>query len=361
MSHFSVMVITKTQPSQEELGRILQPWHEYECTGVDDEYVVDVDRTDEALEEFAKPQCVVVLADGRVASRWAEEFYTSEPEDKDWGRKTFVLPSGAREEEIPAEQARAHGVGYATLKDCAEEYFGGVVRNGRVYDRTNPNKKWDWWQLGGRYSGLFAPSYDPDKDPANIETCWLCGGTGKRPDMVCENGCNGCKGTGKMVKWPTQWKAVGSQVRRADLPLEALRTISELKAVKAWQKWQKIVAGRPVPDWDRLRDTLEIEKAHEAYNSNPVITELRKAGYDSWNYDMANLLLTQEQVAAQARARAVSTYAMVRAGKWYQRGEMGWFGMSSDEVDRGEWDAQFNKMLDELAPGDWLSVVDCHI
>lgn len=361
MSHFSVMVVTKTQPNKEELGRILQPWHEYECTGVDDEYVVDVDKTDEALEEFGKPKTVVVLAGGRVISRWDNELYTGEPDKDDFGgRKTFVLPAGAEEREMPAEEARAHGAGYATLEDCAKDYFGGFVRDGRVFNRTNPNKKWDWWQIGGRYSGLFAPNYDPDKDPDNIEYCQLCLGTGKREDMACVNGCNGCQGTGRSVKWPTQWKAVGSQVRRADLPLEALRTASELRAVATWQKYQKIVAGRSIPDWNHLRDTLGVEKAREVYNGFQVIKDLCKAGCDSWS-EMEDLLKQQPEIAAQARARAVSTYALVHDGKWYQRGEMGWWGMASNEMDRGEWDRQFGQMFDELAPSDWLTVVDCHI
>ena len=64
---------------------------------------------------------------------------------------------------------------------------------------------WDWYQIGGRWTGSF-DGYDPETDPANIKTCWLCGGTGKRTDMTVENGCNGCNGKGKAVEWPTQWK-----------------------------------------------------------------------------------------------------------------------------------------------------------
>lgn len=64
---------------------------------------------------------------------------------------------------------------------------------------------WDWYQIGGRWTGLF-DGYDPEKDEANIKVCNLCGGTGTRPDMKCESGCNGCGGTGKSVEWPTQWK-----------------------------------------------------------------------------------------------------------------------------------------------------------
>lgn len=64
---------------------------------------------------------------------------------------------------------------------------------------------WDWYQIGGRWSGL-ADRYEPDKDPQHIVECRLCGGTGTRPDMVVADGCNGCLGTGKHTTWPTEWK-----------------------------------------------------------------------------------------------------------------------------------------------------------
>lgn len=63
---------------------------------------------------------------------------------------------------------------------------------------------WDWYQIGGRWTGVL-DGYNPDKDPVNIETCWLCQGTGTRQDMKVENGCNGCLGTGKKEKWPTKY------------------------------------------------------------------------------------------------------------------------------------------------------------
>ena len=66
-------------------------------------------------------------------------------------------------------------------------------------------REWDWFQVGGRWTGLF-DGYNPNKDPKNRVKCQYCNGTGKRKDMVVEGGCNGCNGTGKELKWPTDWK-----------------------------------------------------------------------------------------------------------------------------------------------------------
>ena len=52
MSHFSVVVITSHKPDEDVLAPILQPWHEFECTGIDDQYVQDVDILEEARMEY---------------------------------------------------------------------------------------------------------------------------------------------------------------------------------------------------------------------------------------------------------------------------------------------------------------------
>jgi hypothetical protein len=88
---------------------------------------------------------------------------------------------------------------------------------------------WDWYQIGGRWTGE-KDGYKPEDDPANVESCDLCGGTGFRRDEIGEKvraetpsyTCNGCgtadwkvtpptwthgpHGPGKRVKWATDWK-----------------------------------------------------------------------------------------------------------------------------------------------------------
>jgi hypothetical protein len=71
-------------------------------------------------------------------------------------------------------------------------------------EETHDDGRWDWYQLGGRWSGAL-DGYDPETDPANRKPCDLCDATGTRRDMVVVDGCNGCGGTGIMVVWPTQW------------------------------------------------------------------------------------------------------------------------------------------------------------
>lgn len=55
-------------------------------------------------------------------------------------------------------------------------------------------------------------------------------------------------------------------------------------------------------------------------------------------------------------------YAFVTPdGEWVERGEMGWFGTASNEMDEDEWDARFREYLKTLGKDVVLTVVDCHV
>lgn len=79
---------------------------------------------------------------------------------------------------------------------------------------------WDWWVIGGRWTGVLS-EYDPKADPANLESCVICGGTGKRERAGCpfaldwtdkkwddwvawSGGCNSCQGKGERIAFRLQ-------------------------------------------------------------------------------------------------------------------------------------------------------------
>ena len=85
-----------------------------------------------------------------------------------------------------------------------------VTEDGETYWH-NPVGFWDWYQIGGRWTGQLS-GYDPDSDPSLLEVCNLCQGTGQRNDEAGRSSraanpdytCNGCDGKGKHPVWPTQ-------------------------------------------------------------------------------------------------------------------------------------------------------------
>lgn len=74
--------------------------------------------------------------------------------------------------------------------------------NNRVHKETywtNPKGWWDWFVIGGRWTGV-KDNYDPRKDRRNWEKCPLCEGTGYRSDELGKEAreknptytCNAC-------------------------------------------------------------------------------------------------------------------------------------------------------------------------
>lgn len=94
---------------------------------------------------------------------------------------------------------------------------------------TNPHGFYDWYQVGGRYTGRLS-GYDPDTDDALRERCDLCDGGGLRNDAIGRSAreddpsytCNGCRGTGRRRLWPTQWPRHDGDVMPALFALKLL-------------------------------------------------------------------------------------------------------------------------------------------
>jgi len=115
MSHFTVLVIGNNPENQ------LAPYHEFETTGVNDQYVQDVDRTEEVQAQITKF--------GNLQE----------------GLEYFGIEDNVVSDETDLDISKKHKYGYAIVID------GKLIK---AVKRTNPNRKWDWYQLGGRWSGL---------------------------------------------------------------------------------------------------------------------------------------------------------------------------------------------------------------
>lgn len=360
MSHFTVAVITKTN-DPDEVARLLQPFHEFECTGTVDEYVKDVDKLDEAWAAYQKHETRMALDPNGVRHSWytkegkADPRFYREPTPEElekygWGRdillgsgggggiswisqdwgdgkghrgKVFYMPEGWVEALVPTKEVEGFAdwvSGYYGLKivpfgqepDIENDHkYGYVILSGdasgqgvaKVIDRTNPNAQWDWWVVGGRWTGLWKEGFNPDLDPNNYEPCTYCRCTGSRggsegmllteekfkrecPYVVKEGatGCNVCLGTGYARKFSAHYNPVDEDTL-------------------------------PCPMVPRDKGTFAI--------------------------------LTPD-------------------GEWHARGKMGWWGVvfpnetETEEITQEKWDAYFAAILDKH-PECYATLVDCHI
>lgn len=55
----------------------------------------------------------------------------------------------------------------------------------------------------------------------------------------------------------------------------------------------------------------------------------------------------------------LETFAVLKDGKWYSKGDMGLFGISSNE--NTSWSELFEDLLKSSNPENTVTVIDCHI
>lgn len=349
MSHFTVLVIGDNIETQ------LQPFHEFECTGTSDQYVQDIDETEEKREELkTETRTVIKLASGELVSAYDERWYrpTRPGEESSGGRygKVRDLPAGVVEVEAPFESVEAwadyHGhklVKAGETPDTDDEHkFGYVMLDeaggiAKAVRRTNPNRKWDWWQLGGRWSGFL--KLKPG----------AAGTIGRR---------------GLMGSHANDGPGYADQARKGDIDFAGMR---DAAGIKAGQTWDRARAGL-APDaewitWEQMRETIhkcDIDAARKAYNDQPAVAAIHKA-LDSFYTQADDFLVSRDTYVQQARDGAISTYAMVKDSQWFAKGRMGWWGLSDDKLAQDEWNRQVTAALDALPEDTLLSIVDCHI
>lgn len=209
----------------------------------------------------------------------------------------------------------------------------------RVY-YSNPNAKWDWYQVGGRWSGFFKvkPSVNPDRYE------------------VGQSGLMGShKSTGPLV---------ADQARKGDIDWEEMKREAEEEARKQYDQYEAVVAGLPPAlTWDQVREKHkdDIATARTVYAEQPRVKALQKAQLIGFMSGEEDYLIGREKYVARAGNGAFTPYAVLYNGTWYERGEMGWFGMSSNEKDPDDWAAQVDNLFQSLDDDVTITIVDCHI
>ena len=303
MSHFTVVVIG------EEHERQLAPYHEFECTGTDDEYVQDVDITDQ-IRERAKSSSL-----------------TDALEYHGLGR--------AVSDEADVEKAGAHKYGYAVVRD------GELIR---AVDRTNPDKKWDWYVMGGRWSGYF-----PLKE-GSTAVLGRSGTFDNKPD-----------------------ERAGDQARLAQIDVERARCEAGQRGAYVFDKWREVFlrCGKP-EGWDTVRDRVcgkgdrfgreLIPAARDIYQGQPAIKGARNIQELVWGCPVDEYGYDRDGYIQELSNNALVPFAVVKDGKWHAKADMGWWAFTSNHTctDK-EWAERFHGLLGDLPPETLLTMVDCHI
>lgn len=313
MSHFTVLVIG------DDVEKQLQPYHEYECTGIEDEYVVDVNKDDEVKEYLEREIFVGPRKDnGQVDYQYYEERAIENLSE--WEKMTqleYFQSQGKTSEEIDEEVSEWHG--FKKKED------------GSWYRKTNPNSKWDWWVVGGRWAGFFK----------------------MKPDGEGEAGSSGFFGA------PARTGYV-DVVKKKDIDFDAMFKETVEKAEKEYDGVYNVIKDLPVAEsWKSVRERFEkIDDAREFYHKQERVEALRK--HDTWA-ELDEFQIDRETYIERQKNRTLSTYAIVKDSKWYAKGEMGWWAVSTNEVEQDDWNKKVMELIESVPDDTLFTLVDCHI
>lgn len=446
MSHFTVLVIGENPED------LLQPFHEFECTGIDDQYVVDADETVEARAAYEKRSKRLYRSPaGEDYDAYDDRFFRDPtPEEqrtigplagtgagsglswssKDWDdglgyrAKIHFLPEGWQEVDVNVSKFQTFAefcndyYGRELMSECdyqlyvigeknlSEKYkYGYIVidKNNsvvKVVNRTNEKKwrwfdatgvvlgetigdamfpqngvktldngevliaqdgplvkpaqaaykvliggsKWDWYQIGGRWSGFF-----------KLKVPY----TGKIGELTL------LAGKEQRDEWRKKHGTYADQARKKDIDWETMRLEAEFEAGEKYDKLHGIWKKHPeYKSWKQVLAEFGDEKIDDArkfYNNQPALKEFRDAEFYFFDDDVESFNVPREEYTSKAGKRSFTTFAVLYHNEWYEKGSMGWFGCASDEMDQETWNTKVYELLCSASEDTLLTLVDCHI
>lgn len=313
MSHFTVGVIVN-KLSEEEVDKVLAPYQENNMDDCPREYLEFNSVTEEYKENYETgTRTMVRLKDKSLVSDCDDRFKKIiKDENHTIPTTTYEVPKDLIKVEVP------YKVLYPTFEEYMKDWCGYELdkeMNDYGY-WENPNAKWDWYEIGGRWNKLLLV-----KDSVDIEKIggpsW---GNIKSEEKEAPEG----------YKWV-------NACRIGDLELDKMIEGSYKKNLRYWEL---IVEGQKPQNEDEEEDVkwnfYKPEYFTERYSS--------KEEYAKWQ-------------------SMFCTYAMVDERGWHAKGNMGWWAMDDSTGDSERaFIERFNAELKNVENQDkYLVIVDCHI
>lgn len=191
----------------------------------------------------------------------------------------------------------------------ADTYEDGTYdENGNELSTYNPKSKWDWYQIGGRWEGLLKA-----KSGVKMHS-------------------PGVFGSSKHANEPDRYDC--ALIKDLDF------TPDEEDIKQARRYWEVVVEGSPLMPGENAKDFMSFYKKEyyvRRYKDKETYAKI---------------------------SSSFMTYAVVTPdGVWHEKGQMGWFGCSSETDDESlDWDLHFKeRFIDSMPENTVVTIVDCHI
>ena len=206
----------------------------------------------------------------------------------------------------------------------------------------SPESKWDWYSVGGRWAGFFK----------------------------LKPGVSGALGEpGLFSSKPEEGYA--DQVRKGNVDWEYLQQDATVKAKEDWNKIAAVLGVddvgkiiQPEMSWEQCREMYpNIDEARKVYHAQSIVKQFAKIEKDSWRASVSDYNFTEQEYIERHRWNFITTFAVLKNGEWFEQGQMGWFGMSSEtDEEEEQWSKSFYQtFIEPLDDDTLLTIVDCHI
>lgn len=308
MSHFTVLVVCPADTTglnvDDRIEKALRPFCEHvDSTRCFAEFFNVTEECRQRYEEEGTER--IAMPDGRLLSPWDDEF------------RQPALPSISYGKHEPPKDLERRIVSFRELYPTLEEFITSWCGYSYYEEEAafgfyqNPNAKWDWWVIGGRWQGMLTAKPDASVDHLIFGEPGVFGARGdeyRRPDG--RFGCDGC--------------------RKSDLDY-------------AWERERNVEASKQ--HWEQMAAEGKQDEISQRFRGNG-------------SGDSASLADILKQIEAD---HPFSTFAVLKNGDWFEQGQMGWFASVRNQKPAEEWSGEFCQIWDEIPDDNVVVIVDCHI
>lgn len=330
MSHYSVLVAAK---DEDELFEKLIPYYEYGC-----DKELDTELEKRGLLEFVDMQPeyrerwetdsseLVKMLDGRLLYPFDDEFRIPGSFGTSFGgpngSSSHKVPEGLERVEVPHKEL------YPTFDQYMEQYAGYTWHDDKQtwgYYK-NPNAKWDWYVIGGRWEGYLKLKHGHTANTAFVgQVNWNA--------MLEEK-------VEKIMDTYYQYRTALDEARQTD---------DSEKRAEAEKRWT---------DNEYCRQAFKsVEDYALSYKASDILMKERIFLDDTWQETADKFYKSEEEYLAMFSGIGL-TWAFIDTC-WHEKAEMGWWGCSNNPQDT--YPTDFWTFVNGLAPEQRIYVVDCHI
>lgn len=312
-----------------EIGELMAPF----CENTEDpEYLEFIDQTDDLKRDYDRDTIdCIQLPDGTIVPeydyRLCEKYRIKDG-------KVYQVKAGQLGHEKRTKKAKKmHALTnytvkrfYLSLERYAEEHCS------YTYDRecnaygyySNPNAYWDWYSIGGRWPFQFLVEETAERI------------TGERSWDDEDTECKAPEG----YVW-----VCGA--RKKDIAWELMKECELQNARKTYALLVHAFNSGEVPKdcpWWRITEDGVFS----------FLTQLYFKGESEEEYLRRNGLAAEQRMLPGA-------YSFIRDGEWNAKGDMGWWGISSNDKEPKTWRQMMADYIDSIPDDHFIVGIDCHI